>query len=220
MERVNGTYISLTWQVLSGPHPITFQHSSPPDFTMVIYAPTERPASTTSSRPRTASYAPSARSHYSTERSPRQRTPPPASGYSASVAAARHPYPQHPQPVLVMRVTEIFEFKKRPDTRPNFPDDPPAPRSRTGSIKSSSTQPQARQLLLEAPPTPRSYRDRSPSRASSIKPSPSQSYPCLTPSSLGRLGGSTCGDRVGPWVGSSPSQTSHDRTDRTAATKR
>jgi hypothetical protein len=187
---------------------------------MVIYTPSDVPASTTSSRPRTASYAPSARSYTSSDSPPRRRTPPPTSGYCASVAAARHPHLQHPQPVLVKRVTEILEFRKRPDTRPTVPDYPPAPRSRTDSTNSSSTRPQAGQLLLEAPPTPRSHRDRSPSRVSSIKPSPSKSYPCLTPSSLGKLGGSTCDDRVKRWAGRARSHTSQGTADRTASSRR
>jgi len=183
---------------------------------MVIYAPSERPASTTSSRPRTASHAPSDRSHTSTERPPHRSTPPPSSMYSASVASARRP--QH-EPVLVKRVTETFEYRI-PDSRPPVPSYLPAPRSRTGSDRSYSAQSQARQLLLEAPPMPRSRHDRSPSAVSTTKAPSSQSYPCLTPSSLGKLGGSTCGDRVGRWAGRAASRTSHGTPDRTASSRR
>jgi hypothetical protein len=149
-----------------------------------------------------------------TER-PRPRSPP-GDSYVASVSASRVPAGL----VLVKRVTETWDVVRYPATKARAPSYPSPPRSAASSTTATPSQ-RPPPLLLLPPPSAKSHRsDRSPSRASStVKASShrqsdrspsrassrseassrSQSHD-LTESALRKMGGSTCGERVGNWA--------------------
>lgn len=150
---------------------------------------------------------------------PRPRSPPVHhDSYVNSVNASRIPS----DAVLVKRVIETWEVKRHPATKARTPSQRSRPRSVASSVGASPTQ-RPRPLRLLPPAPPKSHRsDRSPSRppstvkasshyrsqrppskASSRSETPSGHHSLeLTESALGRMGGSTCGERVGKWADS------------------
>ena len=147
---------------------------------------------------------------------PRARSPPHHDSYVNSVNASRIP----DGAVLVKRVIETWEVKRHPATKARAPSYPSPPRSAASSFTATPTQ-RPRPLLLLPPASTKSHRSdrspsrppttvrasgrgrshRSPSKASSRSETPSGHHSLeLTESALGRMGGSTCGERVGKWA--------------------
>jgi len=150
---------------------------------------------------------------------PRARSPPHHDSYVNSVNASRIP----DGAVLVKRVIETWEVKRHPATKARAPSYPSPPRSVASSFTTTPTQRPQPLLLLPPAPTKSHRSDRSPSRPSSTvkassrgrshrSPSKASSRSetasghqshGLTESALEKMGGSTCGDRVGEWAGAS-----------------
>jgi len=139
--------------------------------------------------------------------------------YVNSVNASRMP----DGAVLVKRVIETWEVKRHPATKARTPSQRSPPRSIASSYTATPSQ-RPRPLRLLPPASTKIHRSdrspsrppstvkassrgrphRSPSKASSRSETPSgyQSHG-LTESALGKMGGSTCSDRVGEWAGAS-----------------
>jgi len=150
---------------------------------------------------------------------PRPQSPPHHDSYVNSVNASRIPEGA----VLVKRVIETWEVKRHPATKARTPSESSPPRSLASSYTATPSR-RARPLLLLPPAPTKSHRsDRSPSRPPSTVKASSRGRPhrspskassrsetpwgCrshgLTKSALEKMGGSTCGDRVGEWAGAS-----------------
>jgi hypothetical protein len=171
-----------------------------------------------------SNYSASVRSHHtgsertSSTRPTERPTPrsPPYGSYVASVSASRVPSGS----VLVKRVIETWDVVRYPGTKARTPSYHSPPRSAASSVTATPSQRPPPPLLLP-PPSAKSHRsdrspskasstvkasshrqsDRSPSRASSrSKASSRQQSHDLTESALRRMGGSTCGERVGHWA--------------------